>query len=152
MMTFGEKLKAARQAQGYTQKELAGLIGAKHNSISNWENNQNKPDPDSIELLCGVLKVSANYFFGGNDSIRPSDLMILKKYNALDERGKETVRNILDIEFNRTSDQRNNKNIHTLSAAADTGENITVELTEEQYRKSKDLERSLDPRRTSKKD
>lgn len=62
-MTFGEKLKEARKAKQLTQKELAAKIGAAHNSISNWENNQNKPDPDTIQNLCWALDVLPNYFF-----------------------------------------------------------------------------------------
>ena len=59
-MSLGENLRAARKRAGFTQKQLAELIGAKHNSISNWENNQNKPDPDTIEIICGVLNISPN--------------------------------------------------------------------------------------------
>lgn len=62
-MSFGSNLKNARIAKGLTQKELADMIGAKHNSISNWENDQNKPDPDLIELICGVLGITPNYLF-----------------------------------------------------------------------------------------
>jgi len=62
-MSFGSNLKNARIAKDLTQKELADMIGAKHNSISNWENDQNKPDPDLIELICGVLDITPNYLF-----------------------------------------------------------------------------------------
>lgn len=80
-MTFGEKLRTARKQKKLTQKELALKIGAAHNSISNWENNQNKPDPDTIQELCWVLDVTPNYFFSSEkanwenlphfDNIRP---------------------------------------------------------------------------------
>lgn len=63
-MTFGERLRAARKQKKLTQKELAKLINAAHNSISNWENDQNKPDPDTIQNLCWALDVQPNYFFG----------------------------------------------------------------------------------------
>jgi repressor LexA len=62
-MSFGTKLKDARKAKKLTQKELASKIGAAHNSVSNWENDQNKPDPDTIQNLCWVLGVQPNYFF-----------------------------------------------------------------------------------------
>lgn len=65
-MTFGERLRAARKAKKLTQKELASNIKAAHNSISNWENNQNMPDPDTIQHLCWALEVEPNYFFQGN--------------------------------------------------------------------------------------
>jgi transcriptional regulator with XRE-family HTH domain len=62
-MTFGSRLRTARKAKQLTQKELAAKINAAHNSISNWENDQNMPDPDTIQNLCWVLEVQPNYFF-----------------------------------------------------------------------------------------
>lgn len=70
-MTLGEKIRAARKAKGLTQKELASKIGAAHNSISNWENNQNNPDPNTIQNLCWALDVQPNYFFD-DEYTRPS--------------------------------------------------------------------------------
>ena len=72
-MTFGCKLKEARKMKGYTQKELADLIGATNTAVSNWENDINKPDMDMIESLCGALSVSPKYFFS-NDPSRIFDL------------------------------------------------------------------------------
>ena len=62
-MTFGQKLRSARKEKQLTQKELAAKIKAAHNSISNWENDQNMPDPDTIQNLCWALDVEPNYFF-----------------------------------------------------------------------------------------
>lgn len=67
-MTFGEKIKQARKTLGLTQRQLADIIGAKHNSISDWENDKNKPDPDTIELLLGALKINANDLFESTSS------------------------------------------------------------------------------------
>ena len=78
-MTFGAKLRSARRDAGLTQKELAAKIGAKHNSVSNWENDQNKPGPDTIELLCAILGVSPNYFFNGPNIDSPSNILPLPR-------------------------------------------------------------------------
>lgn len=75
-MSFGSKLRAARKAKELTQKELAAKIKAAHNSISNWENDQNMPDPDTIQNLCWALDVQPNYFFSvDSNSTLPSNLM-----------------------------------------------------------------------------
>lgn len=66
-MTLGEKIRAARKAKGMTQKELAAKIKAAHNSISNWENDQNNPDPNTIQHLCWALDVQPNYFLGDDE-------------------------------------------------------------------------------------
>lgn len=67
MKTLGERIRNARKAKNLTQKQLAELIGAKHNSISDWENNKNKPDADTLELLMGALDIDANTLLGWNN-------------------------------------------------------------------------------------
>ena len=102
ILTFGEKIKEARKQKNLTQKQLADLIGAAHNSISDWENNKNKPDPDTIELLCGVLKITPNYLLASSeDDFSPKEKTIIKKYRSLDSHGQETVTYILDRETER---------------------------------------------------
>lgn len=105
MNTFGQKLKEARKAKNLTQKQLADKIGAKHNSISNWENNQNKPDPDTIELICGVLDVTPNYLLGvkykEHISISREEQNHLYKYRSIDNKGKHTVDTVLEMEYIR---------------------------------------------------
>ena len=85
-MTFGERLKKARKEKKLTQKELASQIGAAHNSISNWENDQNMPDPDTIQHLCWALDVQPNYFFGADSQPLPSNILPIpqmKKWKVL---------------------------------------------------------------------
>ncbi len=64
MADFGANLRKIRKEKKLTQRQLADLIGAKHNSVSNWETGINKPDPDTISLICGVLHVSPNDLMG----------------------------------------------------------------------------------------
>lgn len=73
-MTFGQRLRTARKEKQLTQKELAAKINAAHNSISNWENDQNMPDPDTIQNLCWVLDVQPNYFFSVENQF-PSNIL-----------------------------------------------------------------------------
>lgn len=103
MVTFGKKIKNARTAKKMTQKELALKIGAKHNSISDWENDKNKPDPDTIELLCGVLDISPNYLINSNpgESLSPAENDLVKKYRTLDTHGKKIVDLVLNEEAER---------------------------------------------------
>lgn len=59
--TFGSRLRDARKKMRMTQKELAAAIGSKHNSVCNWEKDQNMPSPDTIVRICEVLNVTAEY-------------------------------------------------------------------------------------------
>ncbi|MDO4444655.1 MAG: XRE family transcriptional regulator [Bacillota bacterium] len=102
MPSFGEKIKIARKAKKYTQKQLAEKIGAAHNSISDWENDKNKPDPDTIELLCGVLEITPNYLMSSSsDELSPKDKSFIRKYHTLDLFGQQTVDMILNREYER---------------------------------------------------
>lgn len=62
--SFGSKIRAARKAKGLTQAELAEKMNTRNTVISNWENNINKPDVDSIEYLCGILNITPSFLLG----------------------------------------------------------------------------------------
>ena len=80
---LGHNLLKARKEKGLTQRELADLIGAKHNSVSNWEHNINKPDPDTISLICGVLEISPNDLLGSESP--KSNLSNCSETSSVDE-------------------------------------------------------------------
>lgn len=119
-MTLGQKIKQARLNKNMTQKELAVLIGAKHNSISNWEKDQNKPDADMLEALCTFLEISPNYLLNKDEtsfddrakalqeSPLPVNLVavykkdIFDKYLSLDTMAKETVDNVINFEYKQS--------------------------------------------------
>lgn len=103
-LTFGEKIRDARKSQNLTQRQLAEIIGAKHNSVSDWENDKNKPDPDTIELLCGVLKITPNYLLKSfNEEFSPKEKQIINKYRDLDFHGKKMVDFTLHEEWERST-------------------------------------------------
>ncbi len=101
-MTFGNRLREARKSKKLTQRQLAEMIHAKHNSISDWENNKNKPDPDTIELICGALSITPNYLLGTSDeTFSPSEIEMINQYRRLDNIGKNHISDVLQWEFDR---------------------------------------------------
>ena len=104
-MTLGKRLRQARTNKKMTQKQLADKIGAKHNSVSDWENDKNKPDPNTIQYICGALDISIDYLFPDVAANRPSfslqEESLVKKYRTLDGYGKEAVDTLLEIEYKR---------------------------------------------------
>ena len=60
---FGDIIRNARKALGLTQKQLAQQLGVSNTSISNWEKNLSRPDPDMIQKLCAVLRLQPNEFY-----------------------------------------------------------------------------------------
>ena len=105
-MTFGQKIKTARNAKGFTQKELADMVNAKHNSVSDWENDKSKPDMDTVELLCGVLDLNPASLMGTkteeeygsivgkimNDS---AVLDMIEEFYSLSQQDRSAIRQII---------------------------------------------------------
>jgi transcriptional regulator with XRE-family HTH domain len=95
--TFGGRIKEARIKKELTQRQLADMIGAKHNSVSDWENDKNKPDPDTIELILGALDITANDLFGWDN---PEQLKADAEELADKIISNDKVKNILPLLIN----------------------------------------------------
>lgn len=65
LATLGERLIAAREAQGLTQQELAIRIGVKLKTLQDWETDENEPRANRIQMLCGLLNVSLRWLLNG---------------------------------------------------------------------------------------
>ena len=63
-----ERLTEVREARGFNQTELAGLLGVKRASISHYERNQRSPDGDLITRLCHILGVPEAFFYTRSES------------------------------------------------------------------------------------
>ena len=61
MMSFSEKLKAARTELGYTQGQLGREAGLCLQSILGYEKNRIRPRPATLIRLAEVLHVSTKY-------------------------------------------------------------------------------------------
>lgn len=70
--TFGDRLAAARDAAGITQKELAKRVGVKHGTLRNWEDDIAEPRANRLSMLSGILGVSLSWLLSGEgDGIDP---------------------------------------------------------------------------------
>ncbi len=63
--TFGDRLAAARNAQGLTQKALARRLGVSLKTMEGWENDIREPRANRIQMLAGVLDVSIPWLLTG---------------------------------------------------------------------------------------
>lgn len=59
-MNLGEKLKAAREAAGMTQLELADILGTNQIAISRWEHNNRTPNVVTFGEICRAVGASAD--------------------------------------------------------------------------------------------
>lgn len=96
-MTFGEKLKKARQQAGYTQEELSNIMTVSRAAVAKWESDRGMPDVSNLKRIAAILDVSVDYLL---DEGVPMYLNVTKKPIDLEAfRGgrKLTRRRILRI-------------------------------------------------------
>lgn len=64
MDIFAVRLKICRVERGYTQKELADMVGTTDDSIYSWEKGRSQPSMEMLRALCKELNISADYLTG----------------------------------------------------------------------------------------
>ncbi len=78
-MGIGKRIKEARNKLGYTQEQLAELVGVKKSAIANYENDISSPREEILIKLFAALKVDANYLF--QDDLSPQVKAIINTKN-----------------------------------------------------------------------
>ncbi|MGZ0087205.1 helix-turn-helix domain-containing protein [Caldibacillus thermoamylovorans] len=64
MTTLGETLKQLRKQRRWTQEQLAEQLNVSRSQISKWEHGSLLPDVQSLEKLCRLFGVSADFLLG----------------------------------------------------------------------------------------
>ena len=64
---FDKRLKELRLEKGYTQKQLATLIGYDQSMVARWEKGESEPTASAIKQLALVFNVTADYLLGLED-------------------------------------------------------------------------------------
>ncbi len=106
-MSIGEQIKKARQNRGYTQQELADILGVAKNTVTGYERGNRAPDALKIKAIAKALGVTGNWLMEceHEDELSPvaseEALMIARKYDALDLSGQTLVRLVVDHESER---------------------------------------------------
>lgn len=68
-MSLGQRLKKARESKKLLQKDVATKLGVSHNTISQYENNIRKPDPETLNTFADIYEVSTDWLLGRTDSL-----------------------------------------------------------------------------------
>ena len=123
-MTFGNRLKQARENKGYNQKQFAERLGVTPTRLNYWEKDKREPDVAIIKQIAQSLDVSSDWLIGNN--IISSEIEI-KKYRTLDEYGKKAVDDLLENEYARCTEVIDEPKVITLpmaelKASAGTGQ------------------------------
>ena len=68
-MSIAERLQELRKQSGYSQEQVAEMLGLSRQAISKWESGQGKPEIDSIIKLTEIYHVSADYILLGTEKV-----------------------------------------------------------------------------------
>lgn len=64
MLSFGERLRRARERKGLTQAQVMKITNISDKSLSRYECGSSSPDPETISTLIRLYDVSADYMMG----------------------------------------------------------------------------------------
>lgn len=73
MAEFGEKLKQAREAKGYTQQTLADMVYVTRQTISRYETGERYPDIITLKKLSSILDVTSDFLLADEEVIKVAE-------------------------------------------------------------------------------
>lgn len=81
-MDIAERLQALRKKAGYSQEQVAEMLGLSRQAISKWESGQGKPEIDNIVKLTEIYNVSANYILLGTEKEVSASVPVKKELSS----------------------------------------------------------------------
>lgn len=104
---ISKKLRQARKAAGYTQKDVYEWLGVGQSTFSAWETGQGEPSVEIFLKLCQKYRIQsiAAYFLPDpvsgqtEEQLEPS---FVSKMLSLPKRSQDAVRNCLEFEYNNS--------------------------------------------------
>ena len=70
-MTIGERLKALRKERGYSQEDVAKMLGIGRTTYLKYESGENKPSR-KLKELASLFGVTTDYLLGRDDAPAPA--------------------------------------------------------------------------------
>jgi repressor LexA len=135
---ISERLKTLRENTKMNKKEFAAFLGMKYTTYNNYETGSREPSSDFLIMLSKKFDISIDYLMGLSEEREPSHYYTLKtsefehikKYRALDEHGVAVVNWILNEEYSRSIEIKENSTeilasipyAYDLAASAGIGE------------------------------
>ena len=104
------KLRELRELKELTQTDIAQVLQITRGAYSMYESNKRQMNYESLCLLADFFDVTTDYLLGREAQdmmlLTDSEKEIMIKYRDLDERGKENINGLLDIEHSRLKSKK----------------------------------------------
>ena len=102
---IGQILRAAREAKGLTQKQVATEIGRKQQVVGHWETGYAQPDANTLFELCDLYGISVDEAFGKKKEekkeLAKEAKAFAEAFDRLDAPGKAAVMAVLETQQQR---------------------------------------------------
>ncbi|MEB8418526.1 helix-turn-helix domain-containing protein [Enterococcus casseliflavus] len=77
--------KYYREANGYTQEDLANILNISRQAISKWENSKCLPDIENLIILCSLYKISIeNILLTDQETLLSVDIVLSRNQSNID--------------------------------------------------------------------
>ena len=93
------RIKELRSERGMTQKDLAVMLGVVRTTLSNYENEVNQLDPETIRRICSIFDCTSDYLIGmsarRSAQFSDEDAALVEAYHAAPENIRESIEVLL---------------------------------------------------------
>lgn len=105
-------IKEAREEAGFSQRELAEIVGVAPNTFHGYESGKHDPKSDLLVKIASACHVSVDFLLGIQNKeskkitpLHSSEAMKLAKdFDTLDSHGQSAVRGLMDVELDRMAE------------------------------------------------
>lgn len=87
-MTFGTKLKQARQNAKLSQEQLAEKLCVSRSAVAKWETDKGMPDIDNLMAISKALDVSLDYLLSDDEELTMQTIKEPIDFNSYQKAGK----------------------------------------------------------------
>lgn len=98
---IGQRIRKRRLELGLTQQQVADKIGAKKNTVSNYECDISSPNEATMISLMDLLQCDANYLFGDYwkepEPLSPNVQRVMDNIKVLNDEGLEALADYSDF-------------------------------------------------------
>jgi len=102
-MTFGERLKQAREKKQLTKAALGKMVNVHYSQIGRYERNEANPSSDVLKKMANGLDVTTDYLMNGTSSDLAEEQITdkalvnqFKKISVLSDENKKIVIALID--------------------------------------------------------
>ena len=101
-MTIGERIKELRVSKGFTQSDLAKLVGLSYIQVGRYEKEKSKPSSEVLQKLAEALDTTTDFLMiGGTEQVESqlTDKELLRQFQEvekLEAEDKHLIKTFID--------------------------------------------------------